>query len=205
MLLYFDKTGFPLIALRELGYYVHLLPVAKKQFKQCDALCEAYRKASSYVDRAAPHIRSRRLLEHQFMTGVLPEEVELFCRWLGEGVSLDFDVPDSELWPRLYDGLASETIDPVLLMHECENQAAYPLIQKILDARHPTTYAELSLMWGGVIEWVCKRPHWSGRGKPRWAFYNNTYGDPRSHEISPTTEYRTRRSFPFGFRLVSPY
>ena len=98
MYLYFDRTGFPMVPLRNMGYMMHLFPVTRMQFAKCDALQDNFEHACKAVADAAPHAASENLLENSFMTGVLPSEVETFCTWLSEDQEYKFQIPKTHQW-----------------------------------------------------------------------------------------------------------
>lgn len=204
MYLYFDRTGYPMVPLRNMGYLMHLFPVTKQQFAQCDALADSFEEASQAISRAAPHAIDARLLESALMTGVLPSEVEQFSKWLSEGQEHPFEVPTTHQWPDMFNQLMSEMVDELTLIDQCENDEVRAFVQRVLNARSPISYMDLSLKCDGVVEWVLKGTHWRGRGQPRYEFSRAAFGNPDRKEITPVEGYRTRRSFFFGFRLIQP-
>jgi len=106
MLISFDRTNFPLIAVEEVGIEAHLLPVTKWQFEQF--LAEAGEVSRSHYRRMVklnPGILPEELTadnrEQLFVTGILPAEAQAFARWLGEG----FDLPTIKEWRAIYGAL----------------------------------------------------------------------------------------------------
>ena len=205
MYLYFDRTGYPMIPLKNRGYLMHLFPVTRKQFAQCDTLQESFKSACDAVHKAAPHVKDKDLLENQLMTGILPSEVETFCNWLSEDQEHNFQIPATHEWPDLFSVLIGESIDKMTLLDQCESTEVQTLIQNIMKVRSPATYQELSLKNSGIVEWVKKGMLWRGRGQPRFEFSRTAFGNPDRREIIPIDGYRHKRSFLFGFRLIQPY
>lgn len=205
MYLYFDRTGFPMIPLKNKGYLMHLFPVTRAQFAMCDALSESFASANEAIEKVAPHVKSNSLIESQFMTGVLPSEAEMFCRWLSENQDHSFRIPTTQEWPELFTTLLGESIDKLTLMDQCKNEEARNLIQDVIEERSPVTFLELSLKNGGIVEWVKNENFWRGRGQPRFEFSRTAFGNPDKREIIPVEGYHQKRSFLFGFRLIQPY
>jgi len=184
---------------------MHLFPITRNQFAQCEALQQNYESACESVTKAAPHVQKKALLESQFMTGVLPSEVETFCEWLGEDQEHTFRIPSTHEWPDLFTVLFGEQIDEMTLFDQCESEEVQTLIQNVLKERSPMTYLDLSLKTSGIVEWVKKGMLWRGRGQPRFEFSRTAFGNPDRREIIPVDGYRHKRSFLFGFRLIQPY
>ena len=204
MLLSFDRTGFPLVAIPGVGY-IHLFPITRVQFALCDAVQAAYKMACTTVKHAASYVDDENLLERHFMTGVLPSEAELFCEWLSEHDKGTYRVPESMEWPGLFGHILDQKIDQMMLFDQCKELAVRTLIERIIEERHPVTYLDLCLRQEGVVEWVRTQEGWAGRGQPRHAFSGGAFEDPQNREIQPVASYLERRSFLFGFRPVRPF
>ena len=205
MYLYFDRTGYPMIPCKNKGYLMHLFPITRSQFAQCEALQNSYEIASEAVQKAAPHVHKQDLLENHLMTGVLPSEVETFCKWLSEDQEHAFNIPTTHDWLDMFTTLTGEAIDEMTLIDQCKSNDVRILINDIIKDRSPVTYADLCLKNGGIVEWVKKGMFWRGRGQPRFAFSRTSFGNPDKREIIPIDGYRHKRSFLFGFRLIQPY
>ena len=184
---------------------MHLFPVTRAQFSQCEALQPNYGTACEAVQKVAPHIRHNTLFEERFMTGVLPSEVETFTHWLSEDQPHPFQIPSSDEWPSLFTSLVDEGVDELTLLDQCDHEEVRSLIHDVIAERSPLTFSELSLKNGGVVEWVTKEGLWRGRGQPRFEFSRTSFGNPDKREIIPVDGYRHRRSFLFGFRLIQSY
>lgn len=205
MYLYFDRTGYPMIPLKNRGYLMHLFPVTRNQFAQCEALQNSYQVACEAVQKAAPHVEKKNLFERQLMTGVLPTEVETFRKWLSEEQDHDFQIPVTHDWSDMFTTLIGETIEEMTLFDQCESEEVRSLIEHIMKERSPNTYLDLTLKREGIVEWVKKGMLWRGRGQPRFEFSRTAFGNPDKREIIPVDGYRHKRSFLFGFRLIQPY
>ena len=184
---------------------MHLFPVTRNQFAKCEVLQGSYNIACEAVQKAAPHIQNKDLLESQLMTGVLPSEVETFCEWLSEDQENGFQIPVTHDWSDMFTTLIGEPIEEMTLFDQCESEEVHTLINNIIKERTPSTYLDLTLKKGGIVEWVRKGMLWRGRGQPRFEFSRTAFGNPDKREIIPVDGYRHKRSFLFGFRLIQPY
>ncbi len=200
-----DRTGFPLVHLTELGYDVHLLPVAKAQFEQMagsDKTFETiFKHASALNPLSTSQDKGAQKIERDFMTGLLPEEALQFAIWLdNDDPTSDYAIPTVKEWRAIYDCLQYERCDPFLheIIERSKNEHARKLIRRIMK-RQPNTLLELSLMRGGVIEWVGRKNEWVGLGNPRPVFYPNTF-EPLRETIEPVDAAQRMRTF--GFRLI---
>lgn len=199
----FDRTGFPLIRLPRVGLDVHLLPVAKVQFERF--IAEPHGFGDGWYEGILalnPRVSYRQFSdgdrEGVLITGLLPEEALSFARWLGDGWVL----PTTEQWRAIYAALESAETEPdewEALRSQCRAPQARTILTQLMDQLKPRTWARLSLMHGGLVEWVRQDNGWVGVGTPRSVFYPNLW-DPAADVVSPL---RAAARLPyFGFRLV---
>ena len=200
MPLSFDRCGFPLVALPHLWLEVQLLPVTKVQFERF--LAEAGTWGSGrYEDLlrllpASPYDAfADAEREGLFLGGVLPEEALHYARWLGEG----YDLPTVEEWRQAALALAGRPAPTA------EELAAWPagpartIVEQLLVQLPARTLLNLSLMRGGLVEWVREGAGWAGLGAPRPAFKEHLW-DPFHDVIRPVRPGERVRYV--GFRLV---
>lgn len=200
MLLSFDRTNFPLIAIERVGVEVHLLPVTKWQFEQFiteSGLVDERRYRQMLALNPAVPVDQFRVdePEYLFVGGVLPEEALAFARWLGQG----FDLPSVQEWRAIYASLRTTALPRHGLSSDLVGGPAGTLLDKF--SAHPSirTLLDLSLMGSGLVEWVWQEKNLVGLGAPRPEFLPNLW-DPLAHEVIPI--HLDRRVFYFGFRLV---
>jgi len=196
----YDRTGFPLIAVPSVGVEAQLLPATKMQFERF--LAEPNDFGDSWYEGVLalnPRVSHRQLTtndrERLFITGLLPEEALAFARWMGEG----FDLPTVEQWRALYTALAAESVP----MRHWVPQASISSVRLVLDIlmtqRRAHSLLDLSLMRGGVVEWVRQRNTWVGLGAPRPEFHANLW-NPLEDMVRPI---RVGERLPyFGLRLM---
>jgi len=200
-----DLTGYPLVYVPPVRAYVHLFPVAKPQF-EC-FLAEA--RLSGYGDtwyaallginpRISPAAVSSTNYEQLFVTGLLPDEVQAYIYWHGQG----FGLLSSGQWLETSRWMETEGLS--VLPADLERDLA-PTARQLWDGLlrelHPRTLLDLSLMRAGVVEWV----HESGRpclgmGQPRQCFRPGYHDVTQPYEPTPAM-LRCRSKF-FGFRLM---
>jgi len=200
-----DRTGFPMLELPELGWAVHLFPVAKVQWERF--LAEPNRFGDSWYEEVlqiSPRIPLRQAshddYEKLFISGVLLEEVEAFARWLGQ----DFQLPTTEAWRAIERNLLEETIASGSLDALCHDPALHTNARKLLDfivqIRKPRSWGDLTLMRGGLLEWVRSGPKsYGGLGAPRQEFHPLLMNPQQHPPVKPLTNERLRY---FGCRLV---
>lgn len=213
-----DPTGFPLLALPEIGASVQLLPVTKVQFERF--IAEPNEFGDGWYETTLglnPRVSYRDFTagnrEGLFLTGTLPSEALAFAAWMGKG----FDLPTIQEWRAVYKALADK---PIELAGQSMAEICEParLILKRLFNDLPTRAIEqrrgrfggrrqiqfrslldLSLMGGGVVEWVRDGDDFVGLGSPRSTFHRNAW-HPLSNEVIPHRP--VERQHYFGFRLV---
>jgi hypothetical protein len=152
-----DRAGYPMIWVEPLGAFVHLFPVTKAQFERFLAKINTPAWGDSWYAQLLA-LNPRSVLddsnpcdEHLFITGLLPEEVVQFGRWLGPNYTL----LTSEQWRTCYEWLAERssstvapTIEPVIAPD------ARAMWERIEAERQPRSLLDLTLMQNGVIEWT---------------------------------------------------
>jgi hypothetical protein len=200
MLLTFDRTNFPLLAIEEVGVEIQLLPVTKQQFEQFLAESGAVEPAH-YQEMLAlqpipplddPSLDQR---ERLFVTGILPNETKAYSRWLGEG----FDLPTVKEWRAVYRVLKRTSLPRHHLATELGDSPAAPILARLIQQLPSHLLLDICLMRGGLVEWVKQGRSWLGLGEPRPHFHPNLW-DPLTHEIKPL---RPQERLPyFGFRLI---
>lgn len=198
----FDRTNFPLVTVPGMAVQVHLLPVTKVQFERFIAEADNDLGSSWYNQVLAlnPRVSYRRFAaqdrERLFITGVLPDEALAFAQWMGPGFSL----PTLEEWRSIYCRLDEM---PISSQRESLCSVTGPariIIDKLLPPYQEGSLLDLSLMTGGVMEWVQqKNGNWVGVGRPRSSFFSNLF-DPLSVEAEPIG--MEERLHYFGFRLL---
>ena len=215
MLWSFDRTGFPLVNLPDLGWLVHLLPVSKLQFERFIAeppssgspspACFGdswYEHLLEVSPRVSVHSATPETVESLFMTGLEPAEVEPFARWLGPG----FELPRVDVWRAIDDTLRDIQIETAdiedLLKDQGLHSSARTLLARLHELKRPKTWGQLMLLTDGVLEWV-RSGHSThgGLGRPRREFQQIIINPQRDAPVRPIREGRQRH---FGIRLTRP-
>ncbi len=200
MLISFDRTNVPLIAVAEVGIEAHLLPVTKCQFEQF--LAESggvnrslYRRMLRLNPSIPPEELTLDNREQLFVTGILPAEAQAFAEWLGEG----FDLPTVKEWRAIYGALRWTLPPRHSLSAELVAGATGAILSRLEEQISPSFMLDMALMREGVVEWVRHEDGWVGLGAPRPQFHPNLW-DPLNHEVRPM-QLDERLPY-FGFRLV---
>lgn len=193
MKIFTDKTGFPLVEVKELGL-ISLWPITKVQFERFMADASVigdkwYDTVLKLNPRVSYKYFDRNDYEKLFLTGIKPQEALQFARWLGE----DFDLPTVDEWRSFYQILESRDM-PSSPASAFSMRASAMWIRLRSFARAPRNFA---LMEDGLVEWVRKGTKYIGVGSPRHSFLLNAY-DPLNDVVVPIEE----RLFYFGFRLI---
>lgn len=200
MLLTFDRTNFPLLALEDLGLEMHLLPVTRQQFEPFVADSgppeqARYKKLLALNPAVAPTKFTAAERERLFVTGILPAEAQAFARWLGQG----FDLPTVAEWRASHTVLKHVSLPRHDLAAELADSPAGAILAGFTRQMLSHLLLDISLMRGGLVEWVRHERSWVGLGAPRPDFHPNLW-DPLNHEIKPL---RPGERLPyFGFRLI---
>lgn len=193
-----DRTGFPLVTVAEGRIQAHLLPVTKVQCERFLAEPNAfddtwYEGVLALNPRLSVHRLTNETREQAFLTGLLAEEALAFARWLGDG----FDLPTIEEWRMLCRELEHQPVPG--LMGADMTPACAVLLERLKVQLRPRSLLDLSLLRGGVVEWVRKGKDCLGLGAPRQEFHPNLW-DPLTDEVRPL---RPQERVPFfGCRLV---
>ncbi|MCL6533662.1 MAG: formylglycine-generating enzyme family protein [Armatimonadetes bacterium] len=181
---------------------IHLLPVTKIQLEQFlaepnefgDQWYEALLKVHRRVSYRHFSANER---EYVFVGGILPDEALAFTRWLGEGYRL----PTVAEWRALYRQMEQSPIEERawrrLLKACCPSAKA--ILKRLRAHLRPSHWLELTLLTGGLVEWVQEDGCYVGLGKPRPAFHPNLW-NPLEEVIHPLQP--VQRMPYFGFRLV---
>jgi hypothetical protein len=202
-----DRTGFPVLELPQLGWAVHLLPVAKVQWERFlaepNGLGDAwYEQLLQVSPRLSLPKANARNYEQLFVAGVLPHEAEALARWLGE----DFQLPTSEVWRSIDRCLIDEAIEPDETDALCHAPVLHRNAQELLDfliqIHKPRSWADLALMRRGLLEWVRSGPKaFGGLGAPRHEFHPLLMNPQQHPPVNPLKAERLRY---FGCRFVRP-
>lgn len=200
MLFACDRTQFPLVRLTNPQIEVHLLPLTKVQFEQFLAETARfgdgwYEQLLSLNSRVSWRCFSDLQRERLFLTGILPEELSEFARWLGAG----FDLPTVDEWRSACEALGCVSADRLEEVLPLLCEPARVILQKLHHQWSPSTLAEIGLFRYGVVEWVRDDHRWVGLGSPRSDFHSNLW-NPLETLVVPT-QYPDRLHF-FGGRLV---
>jgi hypothetical protein len=200
MLLQSDVFGFPMVSMPGVDLSVSLLPVTKFQFERFIAQENPY--SDSWYDEILavnPRCSWRRIDEKNreglFITGILPSEALDFAAWMGNG----FDLPHAWEWRQIFETMARTRVGADPLQGFSGNPAAESIIDSLVTQVKPNNWAEMSLLRGGLMEWVRNGEVFGGFGVPRQEFLPNSF-NPEVDE--PRRPLPTERSRYFGFRLV---
>jgi hypothetical protein len=188
-----DKTGFPLVEVKELGI-INIWPITKVQFERF--MSETNMFGDKWYDsllRLNPRISykyfDKNSYERLFLTGIKPEEVISFAHWLGE----DFDLLTLDEWRSVYRVFGFHSV-PELPATGLSTPANTIWLKLRAFSKTLTGFA---LMHDGLIEWVRKGTNYIGLGTPRHSFLPNAY-NPLNDEVILLEE----RLFYLGFRLI---
>jgi len=201
-----DRVGYLMVRVEPLNAFVHLFPLTKPQFEQFlvqarlpghgDAwyagLLRLNRRLSPMVDSFADY-------EGFFVTGLLPEDAQAYLDWHGDG----FRLLTVREWRLAFHWMDRQDIS--VLPIDVEAQLA-PTARRLWDGLkselEPHTLLDLSLMRGGVVEWVNDAEgRWVGLGEPRARFFHHLH-HPLRDVFVPTLE--AQRSRIWGLRLIQP-
>ena len=200
-----DRTGFPYLAVPGEGFAVALFPVMKVQAEvwlgdPTGPGDDWYAEVLAVSPRIGWRTPGPVPLWHLVLTGVEPEEVSRFAGWLGGGHRL----PDAEEW-RGGDRALGE-LEPEELVRAAGVEGVHPAVSGLLRRLHSAkrrATAELSLLDGGVLEWVGRpgQPP-GGLGRPAADVPARVILDPQAFD--PVRLLRPGRHPAFGARLVCP-
>jgi hypothetical protein len=198
-----DASGYPLVFVEPLGAFVQLFPVTKPQFEKFiasdkhrefdDKWYEGILALNPRASYRSPDAPPR---ERLFMTGITPEEASAFGRWMGR----EYALLTTEEWRTCYEWFGGRATSPVpsdLSARLSQDALAiWDTVEELwLDWHRQPSLRELSLMTGGVLEWVIER---TGRhcalGDPAASKLQRRFDDP----VRPVGHGRLRN---LGFRL----
>jgi hypothetical protein len=195
----YDRTGFPYLPVPGHGFAVAVLPVTKAQAEvwladPAGPGDDWYAEVLAVGPRAAWRPPGRVTPWHLLLTGVLPEEAARLAAWLGP----EYRLPEPAEW-RVADRALS-ALYPQDLFDPGGHPAVAGVVGKLRELGR-TTAAELTLLAGGVLEWVA-RPTGppGGLGRPAKELAANLILDPQGFD--PVTLIRPGRHPAFGVRLV---
>jgi hypothetical protein len=187
-----DETGFPLVEVNGLGT-VTVWPIAKLQFERYIAETNSFGdKRYDIILGLNPRISYKYFdinnYEKLFISGIKPLEALEYAKWLGP----DYDLLTLDEWRTFHTSLGVRNIP------ELPGNLSIPAgcIWKKL-ANHMNTLKDLTLIQGGLVEWVKKDSKFVGLGAPRSSFLHHVL-NPLKDECVPVKE----RVYYLGFRLI---
>ncbi len=197
-----DATGYPLVFVEPIGRFMQLFPITRSQHERLLAprpqACGDRWYAAVLAASPRGWLREdAEELEPLLATALMPNEVGDLAAWYGR----DYRTPGVEEWRTAYRWLAGQEASvPPGEVERAMDPTARRFWRAVQAAREPQTLLDLSLMNGGVLEWVQgANKEWQTLGKPRPAFHP-TFLDPlRDPPQVPTS--LTRRSRLFGIRF----
>jgi hypothetical protein len=212
-----DRTGFPMVWVEAINSYMSWLPITKIQFEYflC-AASDSHFNANWYDNilylnpRVSPkNIRATNYW-NAILTGIMPDEVQRFARWCGEGYS----IPTLEEWFTAYKTLKALPPEPPGLIDNVGNlRERTRLVLSNLESANRTalievdydrTLADQMLMRMGVMEWVeCRdqRARWGGMGSTASRLHGNLFTPDYGQPSLPTNPDKDRLHY-YGFRLI---
>ena len=181
----FDKTGFPLIGRSDWNYSISLFPVSKYQFERF--MIEEGINGSLYTDawyrellKKNPRASWKNWMhghEHPwelFLTGVKPEEINPFLRYLGKNFTLPTVEQRLEL---LRSSEEIHQIDKQKLISLCKDKAAPPVAYWVEKGLFP-------LVRQGLLETVKTDNNYRYIGKPWQGLHNQTWSPEDVREVN---------------------
>ena len=190
--LIYDKTGSPLIGIKKMKLFVHVLPVTKVQFEKFiaevnlpDFSDEWYENILKLNSRVSYKKFTEENYWKLFITGIYPEEAMKFAEYLGN----DYRLPDVDEWREIYRYFKYSSLHFKV--------KGKPGILKRLEKFIGNDLFSLTLMEKGIAEWVKEGRKYVGVGKPDSNFQQSAL-KPLYDKIDPVGE---RLSY-VGFRLV---
>lgn len=215
-----DTTGFPMIYVEPVGFYIHWLPVTKIQLEYF--LCSTklstyderwYSEIRHHNERTSPGLISSENYWQAIVTGILPREGRDVAAWMGKA----YDLPTQTEWLNAYDelkrrGADDQYIDQILQKLDLKTRVQ-TLLKNInhslkdinFNPRGGRTLADQMLMRMGVMEYVYQD---ATRGK--YAGFGQTFGRFFGSFESPDNRHPQRLNAPeegtrmrhYGFRLI---
>jgi hypothetical protein len=187
-----DESGFPLIDIKGLGA-INAWPVTKFQIERF--IADTNLLGDNWYDsviKLNPRVSYKYFdidnYEKLFVTGVKPQEALQYAHWLGP----QYDLLTIEEWRKFYQALGVHSIPE---LSGSLSVSASHIWNKM--AIHCNTLKDMTLVQGGLIEWVKKGSKFVGLGAPRPSFLHNVF-NPLIDEWVPLKD----RLFFMGFRLI---
>ena len=204
----FDRTGFPMLELPQIGWSAQLWPVTKVQYERFLAEPngpgdEWYESVLTISPRVSIAEANERNYESVFMAGVLPDEAKSLAGWLDTGC----EIPKVADWRAVDQEFISTTIDAAELAALREDPNLHPQARKLLDWTvkqfQPQTWGQLAFLRDGILEWVrLEGGLYGGLGSTRPKFLAVIVNPQRDEPVTPVRP-EERRPY-FGFRLLRP-
>jgi len=170
-----DRAGFPMVWIPPLKAYVHLFPITKAQFEVFLTQAELpdigdhwYQQLLSYNPRLSISSINFNNYERLCITGLLPEELQAYAAWQGPS----FRCLSMQEWQCAAKWISQQSISvPPADIENNMSLMARRTWAALLSVLEPRTLCELSLMFGGVVEWVDGPNNiFLGMGRPRQRF-----------------------------------
>lgn len=212
-----DATGFPMVWVDSIDAYLHWIPVTKIQVEYF--LCAApdpYFDAKWYDEilYLNPRVSPKNIRSHNywnaFLSGIMPEEVQRFARWCGEGYS----IPSLQEWFSAYEILKRLPAQPPTVIDQMDRLTdRVRLLLTNLDSASRTALAEADyertladqmFLRMGVMEWVECRDHrsrWGGMGETAPRFHGSLFSPDYGQASNPNNPDKDRLYY-YGFRLL---
>jgi hypothetical protein len=171
MFLQSDDLGFPMVSIPEIDLSVSLLPVTKFQFERFIAHENQY--SDSWYDK---------------VLAINPR-----CSWRKINQS------NRENLFMTFRIMKGTRVDTHRLLALDGHAAAKSIIDTFVAQIKPNNWAELSLLKGGLMEWVRNGEVFGGFGVPRAQFLPNAFNPEIQRPARPLPAERSRY---FGFRLI---
>jgi len=169
-----DRTGYPLVSVRDSGLYVGLFPVSNSQFEKfiverrhSEFDDEWYDQILSLRERGSYRVEDDELT-HLFMSGVTTKEALSFCRWLGQ----DYRLLTAAEWSACHSSFESQPLPSLTaglsaLLSRDARQIWNRVDQEKFNHHKDLKLQNLSLMSQGILEWVSEMPGtYHGIGDP---------------------------------------
>lgn len=223
-----DPTGFPLVRVPKMDFFIAWLPVTKIQFEAflCDTnLFDAkwYKDMlDTFTPRVSPGVMRLGDYWNIFMTGITPEEAARFANWMGR----DYRLPTSQEWKDALGHLAKYPADPghpeALTTYQDSttqqriNERAALICRNLeriteqdshqLSGTEGRRLCDQMMMRLGVVEYVYENSQmnsYAGWGQPNRRFIggaSNPLRDTRPTQLVNRTQGTRMKHF--GFRLI---
>lgn len=193
-----DKTGFPLIQLKEWDFRIGLMPVSKYQFERY--LCSGDKSASVFTDEwYRSYLKQYPRASYDvwedapwklFLTGLSQKEITSFLSYMGKGYRLP-TIEERRLLLNAVEKIAAghSLIVSDIMGRECPDTVAY----WIYNGLYP-----LVKQYGGLPEYVSEKNELCCIGSP-WNhkdFYPNLWNPKDVRPLSESVQQK------MGFRVA---